>query len=247
MRRGTAEDRKRGGRWVLLSTTAALLLFAAGPLPRSAAAPRSSLPHPPPLATRSVEQEQAATPPAFPRCGTPSPDRGPELDGAVVALDGPVPGLRVATSSATGIPATGAKARASFTDDAGCFRLRETASAPRRLIALGAEGAVLDGPLVPELVAERRMLRWDLDWRLVRVQLCQSTGQPLAGVALRCSSPAGAACFAVRHETDAEGRCAVLVRGASTIELAVERPSAAPASARFEAGSAEHLWTLPAL
>jgi hypothetical protein len=246
MRRGTAEERKRGGRWVLLSTTAALLLFAAGPVPRSAAAPRSAVPHAPPTIAWRVAEEPRVAPPAFPRCGTPSPATELEIDGTVVALDGPVPGLRVATAMASGIPATGAKARASFTDGSGCFRLRESAPAPRRLIALGADGAVLEGPLVPELAAERRLLSWELDWRLVRVQLCRSTGQPLAGVALRCSSPTGAACFAVRHATDAEGRCAVLVRGASTVELAIERPGAAPASARFDAGRVEHRWTLPA-
>ncbi|MBL8896650.1 MAG: hypothetical protein JNM84_03440 [Planctomycetes bacterium] len=246
MQRGTAEERKRGGRWVLLCTTAALLLFAAGPVPRSAAASRAPAPMRSSLVARDEAPASSPTPPARPVSNTRSPELGPGIDGAVIALDGPVPGLRVAATTGAGLPVTGTAARASFTDEAGRFRLREAAPAPQRLIALGADGALLEGPLVPSLAAERSALRWELEWRLVRVQLRDAAGNPLVGARVRCSSPTGAPCFAVRHASDAEGRCAALVRGADTVEFVLERPGSPPASAHFAAGDAEHGWTLDA-
>jgi hypothetical protein len=230
---------------VLLSASAALLLFAAGPVPRSAAAPGE------PQGASLVHSSRPAARLSAPRPLAPAD--GPrlraerELVGEVHALDGPVPGLRITALSA-GEPSGAASERARFADRQGRFRLPDPGPRARRLVALGADGAAIEGPLVPSSREERAALLWQLDWRLVRLRVLDAEGAPLAGCALRAIASIGAECFAVRHRTDAEGRCAVLVRGGSEVELelapAVGR--GAPQRARFGAGSAEQVWRIGA-
>lgn len=235
------EEQGRGkeGRWVLLSASAALLLFAAGPVPRSTAAiddaERAALlaepaPH------LSVARLRAPLDPPRPRARR-------SVAGEVHCLDGPVPGLRILAPSAD-TPSGAVPVRASFADRRGRFRLPDPDPRARHLLALGAEGATITGPLLPVAEEERASMRWQLDWRLVRLRVLDAEGAPLVGRALRASSSPHAACFAVRHRTDAEGCYAVLVRGddAVEVELLPDAAGAPQRRARFRAGEAEQIW-----